>query len=160
MNNVDEMIKDFGIMFVPTQWGTMLETGISVDRLNGNMFDLSVLQRWEDECEDGPKSYVFSFQVGNELIGFGINQHKEFIEKDVKDLGEETEFVMLNDHCLEILDIKSSVLRRYSLQLVEEVLPKEKQVSEDGIDIEVIGNINVEELNLKNELSNPFDMEF
>ena len=44
----------------------MLESGIEVDVLNNNLFDLSVIDLCEGEGKRAPNSFIFSFKVGDE----------------------------------------------------------------------------------------------
>ena len=43
MERLNDLKNNYGIRLVPVQWKTMLESGIEVDVLNNNLFDLSVI---------------------------------------------------------------------------------------------------------------------
>ena len=60
MERLSELKNNYGIRLVPVQWKTMLESGIEVDVLNNNLFDLSVIDLCEGEEKRSPNSFIFS----------------------------------------------------------------------------------------------------
>ena len=133
MKIVDGLKDGFGIRLVPVQWRTMLENGIEIDVQNNNLFDLSVLDLCKGRGGNDPKSFIFSFKVGDEEIAFGVKQRTEIVEKIVDGhICTEIVPMPLNDHFLEIIDSKNGTLRTYSLELIEEVVPNElKEINND-----------------------------
>ena len=104
----------------------MLENGIEIDVQNNNLFDLSVLDLCQGRGGNDPKSFIFSFKVGDEEIAFGVKQRTEIVEKIVDGhICTEIVPVPLNDHYIEITDCKNGTLRTYSLELIEEIVPEE-----------------------------------
>ena len=108
MERLNDLKNNYGIRLVPVQWKTMLESGIEVDVLNNNLFDLKVF----DLCtENNPVKYIFSFRVGDEVITFGVMQRTEVVEKIVDGhVCTNTVLAPLNDHCLEITDVKNNAI--------------------------------------------------
>ena len=105
MERMSELKNNYGIRLVPVQWKTMLESGIEVDILNNNLFDLSVIDLCEGEEKRSPNSFIFSFRVGDEEIAFGVRQRTEIVEKIVDGhVCIEIVPVPLNDHFIEIID--------------------------------------------------------
>ena len=166
MNSIDEMKKELGIRLVPVQWKTMLESGIEVDVLNNNLFDLSVIDLCEGEGERSPNSFIFSFRVGDEEIAFGVKQRTEIVEKIVDGhVCTNIVPIPLNDHYIEIVDSKNGTLRTYSLELIEEIIPNELKEINDDRDTYVSGNINIKEYDVDQEFVDPeyvdpFSMEY
>ena len=159
MSKLDEMKNELGVRFIPVQWSSILENGMEVDVINNNMFNLNVL----DLCklETDPKSYIFNFMVGDEVISFGVKQRTEIVEKIVDGhLCTEIVPVPMNDHFLEIIDSKNGTLRTYSLQLIEEVVPNELKEINDDRDTYVAGHINITEYDVDEAVENPFEVEF
>ena len=153
--------NNYGIRLVPVQWKTMLESGIEVDILNNNLFDLSVIDLCEGEEKRSPNSFIFSFRVGDEEIAFGVRQRTEIVEKIVDGhVCTEIVPVPMNDHFLEIIDSKNGTLRTYSLELIEEVVPNElKEINKDR-ETYVAGHINIKEFDVDDMVEDPFSMEY
>ena len=146
MKTKEDLQNDFGIRLVPVQWRTMLENGIEIDIQNNNLFDLSVLDLCKGRCGNDPKSFIFSFKVGDEEIAFGVKQRTEIVEKIIDGhICTEIVPIPLNDHFLEITDIKNGTLRTYSLELIEEIVPNELKEINGDRDTYVSGNINIKE---------------
>ena len=104
----------------------MLENGIEIDVQNNNLFDLSVLDLCKGRGGNDPKSFIFSFKVGDEEIAFGVKQRTEIVEKIIDGhICTEIVPVPMNDHFLEIIDSKNGTLRTYSLELIEEIVPND-----------------------------------
>ena len=159
MERLNDLKNNYGIRLVPVQWKTMLESGIEVDVLNNNLFDLKVF----DLCtENNPVKYIFSFRVGDEVITFGVMQRTEVVEKIVDGhVCTNTVLAPLNDHCLEITDVKNNAIKRYSLKMVEEIVPEEyRDKVPDYVDTHVMGNIHIETEPVEPEYVNPFEVEF
>ena len=105
MKTKEGLQNDFGIRLVPVQWRTMLENGIEIDVQNNNLFDLSVLDLCKGRGGNDPKSFIFSFKVGDEEIAFGVKQRTEIVEKIIDGhICTEIVPVPLNDHFIEIVD--------------------------------------------------------
>ena len=139
----------------------MLESGIEVDILNNNLFDLSVIDLCEGEEKRSPNSFIFSFRVGDEEIAFGVRQRTEIVEKIVDGhVCTEIVPVPLNDHFIEIIDSKNGTLRTYSLQLIEEVVPNELKEINDDRDTYISGHINIKEYDVDEAVEDPFSMEY
>ena len=161
MKTKEGLQNDFGIRLVPVQWRTMLENGIEVDVLNDNLFDLSVLDLCKGRGGNDPKSFIFSFKVGDEEIAFGVKQRTEIVEKIVDGhVCTEIVPVPLNDHFIEIVDSKNGTLRTYSLQLIEEVVPEELKEINNDRDTYIAGNINIKEYEVDGIVEDPFSMEY
>lgn len=157
----ESLQNDFGIRLVPVQWRTMLENGIEIDVQNNNLFDLSVLDLCKGRGGNDPKSFIFSFKVGDEEIAFGVKQRTEIVEKIIDGhICTEIVPVPMNDHFLEIIDSKNGTLRTYSLQLIEEVVPNELKEINDGRDTYVAGHINIKEYDVDEAVEDPFSMEY
>ena len=139
----------------------MLESGIEVDVLNNNLFDLSVIDLCEGEGKRAPNSFIFSFKVGDEEIALGVRQRTEIVEKIVDGhVCTEIVPVPLNDHFIEIVDSKNGTLRTYSLQLIEEVMPEELKEINNDRDTYIAGNINIKEYEVDEIVEDPFNMEY
>lgn len=139
----------------------MLESGIEVDVLNNNLFDLSVIDLCEGEGKRAPNSFIFSFKVGDEEIALGVRQRTEIVEKIIDGhICTERVPVPLNDHFIEIVDSKNGTLRTYSLQLIEEVMPEELKEINDDRDTYVAGHINIKEYDVDEAVEDPFNMEY
>ena len=139
----------------------MLESGIEVDVLNNNLFDLSVIDLCEGEGKRAPNSFIFSFKVGDEEIALGVRQRTEIVEKIIDwHICTEIVPVPLNDHFIEIVDSKNGTLRTYSLQLIEEVMPEELKEINDDRDTYVAGHINIKEYDVDEAVEDPFNMEY
>ena len=161
METISDLKKDFGVRLVPVQWKTMLESGIEVDVLNNNLFDLSVIDLCEGEGKRAPNSFIFSFKVGDEEIALGVRQRTEIVEKIIDGhICTEIVPVPLNDHFIEIVDSKNGTLRTYSLQLIEEVMPEELKEINDDRDTYVAGHINIKEYDVDEAVEDPFNMEY
>ena len=161
MERLSELKNNYGIRLVPVQWKTMLESGIEVDVLNNNLFDLSVIDLCEGEGKRAPNSFIFSFKVGDEEIALGVRQRTEIVEKIVDGhICTEIVPMPLNDHFLEIIDSKNGTLRTYSLQLIEEVVPNELKEINGDRDTYVSGNINIKEFDVNEVVEDPFSMEY
>ncbi len=157
----ESLQNDFGIRLVPVQWRTMLENGIEIDVQNNNLFDLSVLDLCKGRGGNDPKSFIFSFKVGDEEIAFGVKQRTEIVEKIIDGhVCTEIVPVPLNDHFIEIADSKNGTLRTYSLQLIEEVMPEELKEINNDRDTYVAGHINIKEYDVDEAVENPFNMEY
>ena len=153
--------NNYGIRLVPVQWKTMLESGIEVDILNNNLFDLSVIDLCEGEEKRSPNSFIFSFRVGDEEIAFGVRQRTEIVEKIVDGhVCTEIVPVPMNDHFLEIIDSKNGTLRTYSLELIEEVVPNELKEINNDRETYVAGHINIKEYDVDEAVEDPFNMEY
>ena len=139
----------------------MLESGIEVDILNNNLFDLSVIDLCEGEEKRSPNSFIFSFRVGDEEIALGVRQRTEIVEKIVDGhVCTEIVPVPLNDHFIEIIDSKNGTLRTYSLQLIEEVMPEELKEINNDRETYVSGHINIKEYDVDEAVEDPFSMEY
>ena len=139
----------------------MLESGIEVDILNNNLFDLSVIDLCEGEEKRSPNSFIFSFRVGDEESAFGVRQRTEIVEKIVDGhVCTEIVPVPLNDHFIEIIDSKNGTLRTYSLQLIEEVMPEELKEINNDRETYVAGHINIKEYDVEEAVEDPFSMEY
>ena len=139
----------------------MLESGIEVDVLNNNLFDLSVIDLCEGEGKRAPNSFIFSFKVGDEEIALGVRQRTEIVEKIVDGhICTEIVPMPLNDHFIEIIDCKNGTLRTYSLQLIEEIVPEELKEINDDRDTYVSGHINIKEYDVDKIVEDPFSVEF
>lgn len=166
MGTISDLKKDFGVRLVPVQWRTMLENGIEVDVLNDNLFDLSVLDLCKGRGGNDPKSFIFSFKVGDEEIAFGVKQRTEIVEKIVDGhVCTEIVPVPLNDHFIEIIDSKNGTLRTYSLELIEEIVPEELKEINDDRETYISGHINIKEYNVdvvdkEPEYVDPFSLEY
>ena len=163
MSSIDEMKKELGVWLVPVQWKSLLESGIEVDILNNNLFDLRVLDLCKGRGGNDPKSFIFSFKVGDEEIAFGVKQRTEIAEKIVNgNVCTNIVPIPLNDHYIEIVDTKNNLLRKYSLVMEEELVPEHlKDKVPDFMDTHVVGNVNIKTYDLENEvLENPFEVEF
>ena len=161
MERMSELKNNYGIRLVPVQWKTMLESGIEVDILNNNLFDLSVIDLCEGEEKRSPNSFIFSFRVGDEEIAFGVRQRTEIVEKIVDGhVCTEIVPVPLNDHFIEIVDSKNGTLRTYSLQLIEEVMPEELKEINNDRETYVAGHINIKEYDVDEAVEDPFSMEY
>ena len=161
MEIVDGLEDGFGIKLIPVQWRSMLENGIEVDVFNDNLFDLSVLDLCKGRGGKDPKSFIFSFKVGDEEIAFGVRQRTEIVEKIVDGhVCTEIVPVPLNDHFIEIIDSKNGTLRTYSLQLIEEVMPEELKEINNDRETYVAGHINIKEYDVEEAVEDPFSMEY
>ena len=161
MERLSELKNNYGIRLVPVQWKTMLESGIEVDVLNNNLFDLSVIDLCEGEGKRAPNSFIFSFKVGSEEIAFGVKQRTEIVEKIVDGhICIEIVPMPLNDHFIEIVDSKNGTLRTYSLQLIEEVMPEELKEINNDRETYVSGHINIKEYDVDEAVEDPFNMEY
>lgn len=161
MERLSELKNNYGIRLVPVQWKTMLESGIEVDVLNNNLFDLSVIDLCEGEGKRAPNSFIFSFKVGDEEIALGVRQRTEIVEKIVDGhVCTEIIPVPLNDHFIEIVDSKNGALRTYSLQLIEEVMPEELKKINNDRDTYIAGNINIKEYEVDEIVEDPFSLEY
>lgn len=161
MERLSELKNNYGIRLVPVQWKTMLESGIEVDVLNNNLFDLSVIDLCEGEGKRAPNSFIFSFKVGDEEIALGVRQRTEIVEKIIDGhICTEIVPVPLNDHFIEIVDSKNGTLRTYSLQLIEEVMPEELKEINNDRDTYVAGHINIKEYDVDEAVEDPFNMEY
>ena len=161
MERMSEFKNNYGIRLVPVQWKTMLESGIEVDVLNNNLFDLSVIDLCEGEGKRAPNSFIFSFKVGDEEIALGVRQKTEIVEKIVDGhICTEIVPVPLNDHFIEIVDSKNGTLRTYSLQLIEEVMPEELKEINNDRDTYIAGNINIKEYEVDEIVEDPFSLEY
>ena len=161
MERMSELKNNYGIRLVPVQWKTMLESGIEVDILNNNLFDLSVIDLCEGEEKRSPNSFIFSFRVGDEEIALGVRQRTEIVEKIVDGhVCTEIVPVPLNDHFIEIIDSKNGTLRTYSLQLIEEVMPEELKEINNDRETYVAGHINIKEYDVDEAVEDPFSMEY
>lgn len=139
----------------------MLESGIEVDVLNNNLFDLSVIDLCEGEGKRAPNSFIFSFKVGDEEIALGVRQRTEIVEKIVDGhICTEIVPMPLNDHFIEIVDSKNGTLRTYSLQLIEEVMPEELKEINNDRDTYIAGNINIKEYEVDEIVEDPFSLEY
>ena len=139
----------------------MLESGIEVDVLNNNLFDLSVIDLCEGEGKRAPNSFIFSFKVGDEEIALGVRQKTEIVEKIVDGhICTEIVPMPLNDHFIEIVDSKNGTLRTYSLQLIEEVMPEELKEINNDRETYVSGHINIKEYDVDEAVEDPFNMEY
>lgn len=139
----------------------MLENGIEIDVQNNNLFDLSVLDLCKGRGGNDPKSFIFSFKVGDEEIAFGVKQRTEIVEKIIDGhICTEIVPVPLNDHFIEIVDSKNSTLRTYSLQLIEEIIPEELKEINDDRDTYIAGNINIKEYEVDEIVEDPFSLEY
>ena len=139
----------------------MLENGIEIDVQNNNLFDLSVLDLCKGRGGNDPKSFIFSFKVGDEEIAFGVKQRTEIVEKIIDGhICTEIVPVPLNDHFIEIVDSKNGTLRTYSLQLIEEVMPEELKEINNDRETYVAGNINIKEYDVDEVVEDPFSMEY
>ena len=153
--------NNYGIRLVPVQWKTMLESGIEVDVLNNNLFDLSVIDLCEGEGKRSPNSFIFSFKVGDEEIALGVKQRTEIVEKVVDGhVCTDLKLLPMNDHYLEITDCKNGTLRTYSLQLIEEIVPEELKEINDDRDTYVADHINIKEFDVDDMVEDPFSMEY
>ena len=153
--------NNYGIRLVPVQWKTMLESGIEVDVLNNNLFDLSVIDLCEGEGKRSPNSFIFSFKVGDEEIALGVKQRTEIVEKIVDGhVCTDLKLLPMNDHYLEITDCKNGTLRTYSLQLIEEIVPEELKEINGDRDTYVAGHINIKEFDVDDMVEDPFSMEY
>ena len=161
MKTKEGLQNDFGIRLVPVQWRTMLENGTEIDVQNNNLFDLSVLDLCKGRGGNDPKSFIFSFKVGDEEIAFGVKQRTEIVEKIIDGhICTEIVPVPLNDHFIEIVDSKNSTLRTYSLQLIEEIIPEELKEINDDRDTYIAGNINIKEYEVDEIVEDPFSLEY
>ena len=161
MKIVDGLQENFGIRLVPVQWRTMLENGIEIDVQNNNLFNLSVLDLCQDRGGKEPKSFIFSFRVGDEEIAFGVKQRTEIVEKIVDGhVCTEIVPVPMNDHFLEIIDSKNGTLRTYSLELIEEIIPEELKEINDNRETYISGNINIKEFDIDEVVEDPFSLEY
>lgn len=161
MERMSELKNNYGIRLVPVQWKTMLESGIEVDILNNNLFDLSVIDLCEGEEKRSPNSFIFSFKVGDEEIALGVRQRTEIVEKIVDGhMCTEIVPVPMNDHFLEIIDSKNGTLRTYSLQLIEEVMPEQLKEINNDRETYVAGHINIKEYDVDEAVEDPFSMEY
>lgn len=161
MKTKEGLQNEFGIRLVPVQWRTMLENGIEIDVQNNNLFDLNVLDLCKGRGGNDPKSFIFSFKVGDEEIAFGVKQRTETVEKIVDGhICTELVPVPLNDHFIEIVDSKNGTLRTYSLQLIEEIMPEELKEINDDRDTYIAGNINIKEYEVDEIVEDPFSMEY
>ena len=161
MERLNDLKNNYGIRLVPVQWKTMLESGIEVDVLNNNLFDLSVIDLCEGEGKRVPNSFIFSFKVGDEEIALGVRQRTEIVEKIIDGhICTEIVPMPLNDHFIEIIDCKNGTLRTYSLQLIEEVMPEELKEINDDRDTYVAGHINIKEYDVDEAVEDPFNMEY
>ena len=139
----------------------MLESGIEVDVLNNNLFDLSVIDLCEGEGKRAPNSFIFSFKVGDEEIALGVRQRTEIVEKIVDGhICTEIVPMPLNDHFIEIVDSKNGTLRTYSLQLIEEVMPEELKEINNDRDTYIAVNINIKEYEVDEIVEDPFSLEY
>ena len=161
MTIVDGLQNDFMVRLVPVQWRTMLESGIEVDVQNNNLFDLSVLDLCKGKGGNDPKSFIFSFRVGDEEIAFGVRQRTEVVEKIVDGhVCTDLKLLPMNDHFLEITDIKNGTLRTYSLEMIEEIVPNELKEINGDRDTYISGNINIKEYDVDEAVEDPFSMEY
>ena len=161
MERLNDLKNNYGIRLVPVQWKTMLESGIEVDVLNNNLFDLSVIDLCEGEEKRSPNSFIFSFRVGDEEIAFGVRQRTEIVEKIIDGhVCTDIVPVPLNDHFIEIVDSKNGTLRTYSLQLIEEVMPEELKEINNDRETYVSGHINIKEYDVDEAVEDPFNMEY
>lgn len=161
METISDLKKDFGVRLVPTQWHTMLENGIEIDVQNNNLFDLSVLDLCKGRGGNDPKSFIFSFKVGDEEITFGVKQKTEIVEKIVDGhVCTDLKLLPLNDHFIEIVDSKNGTLRTYSLQLIEEIMPEELKEINDDRETYISGKININEFDVDEVVEDPFSMEY
>ena len=161
MERLSELKNNYGIRLVPVQWKTMLESGIEVDVLNNNLFDLSVSDICEGEGKRAPNSFIFSFKVGDEEIALGVRQRTEIVEKIVDGhICTEIVPMPLNDHFIEIIDSKNGTLRTYSLQLIEEIMPEELKEINNDRDTYIAGNINIKEYEVDEIVEDPFSLEY
>ena len=161
MERLSELKNNYGIRLVPVQRKTMLESGIEVDVLNNNLFDLSVIDLCEGEGKRAPNSFIFSFKVGDEEIALGVRQRTEIVEKIVDGhICTEIVPMPLNDHFIEIVDSKNGTLRTYSLQLIEEVMPEELKEINNDRDTYIAGNINIKEYEVDEIVEDPFSLEY
>lgn len=157
----ESLQNDFGIRLVPVQWRTMLENGIEIDVQNNNLFDLSVLDLCKGRGGNDPKSFIFSFKVGDEEIAFGVKQRTDIVEKIIDGhICTEIVPVPLNDHFIEIIDSKNGTLRTYSLQLIEEIMPEELKEINNDRDTYIAGNINIKEYEVDGIVEDPFSLEY
>ena len=139
----------------------MLENGIEIDEQDKNLIDLSVIDLCKGRGGNDPKSFIFSFKVGDEEIAFGVKQRTEIVEKIVDGhVCTEIVPVPLNDHFIEIVDSKNGTLRTYSLQLIEETIPEELKEINDDRDTYVAGNINIKEYEVDEIVEDPFSLEY
>ena len=139
----------------------MLENCIEIDVQNNNLFDLSVLDLCKGRGGNDPKSFIFSFKVGDEEIAFGVKQRTEIVEKIIDGhVCTEIVPVPLNDHFIEIVDSKNGTLRTYSLQLIEEVMPEELKEINNDRDTYIAGNINIKEYEVDEIVEDPFSLEY
>ena len=162
MERLSDLKNNYGIRLVPVQWKTMLESGIEIDILNNNLFDLSVIDLCEGEGEGTPNSFLFNFNVGNEEIILGVRQRTEVVEKIVDGhLCTDLKVLPMNDHFLEIIDRKNGAIRKYSIEMIEEIIPEELKTDDADRDTGVVGNINITELKMVEDPTlDPFDVEF
>ena len=161
MERLSELKNNYSIRLVPVQWKTMLESGIEVDVLNNNLFDLSVIDLCEGEGKRAPNSFIFSFKVGDEEIALGVRQRTEIVEKIVDGhICTEIVPMPLNDHFIEIIDSKNGTLRTYSLQLIEEIMPEELKEINNDRDTYIAGNINIKESEVDEIVEDPFSLEY
>ena len=161
MERLSELKNNYGIRLVPVQWKTMLESGIEVDVLNNNLFDLSVIDLCEGEEKRSPNSFIFSFRVGDEEIAFGVRQRTEIVEKIIDGhVCTDIVPIPLNDHYIDITDSKNGTLRTYSLQLIEEVMPEELKEINNDRDTYIAGNINIKEYEVDGIVEDPFSLEY
>ena len=140
----------------------MLENGIEIDVQNNNLFDLSVLDLCKSRGGNDPKSFIFSFKVGDEEIAFGVKQRTEIVEKIVDGhVCTDLKLLPMNDHFLEIIDRKNGAIRKYSIEMIEEIIPEELKADDEDRDTGVVGNINITELKMvEDPMLDPFSMEF
>ena len=139
----------------------MLENGIEIDVQNNNLFDLSVLDLCKGRGGNDPKSFIFSFKVGDEEIAFGVKQRTDIVEKIIDGhICTEIVPVPLNDHFIEIIDSKNGTLRTYSLQLIEEIMPEELKEINNDRDTYIAGNINIKEYEVDGIVEDPFSLEY
>ena len=161
MERLNDLKNNYGIRLVPVQWKTMLESGIEVDVLNNNLFDLSVMDLCEGEEKRSPNSFIFSFRVGDEEIAFGVRQRTEIVEKIIDGhVCTDIVPIPLNDHYIEITDCKNGTLRTYSLQLIEEVMPEELKEINNDRETYVSGHINIKQYDVDEAVEDPFNMEY
>jgi type I restriction enzyme M protein len=107
----------------------MLDSGIEVEVVNNNLFDLKVF----DLCtENNPVKYIFSFRVGDEVITFGVMQRTEVVEKivDREDLEEDKYFSKL----VKYTEVKEN---NYNLSVSTYV---EKEDTREVVDIKVLND--------------------
>ena len=159
-----EQDKVFNITYRPIRWTKELENSIELDNIASNLFDLKVFESNEPLADSCATNNTFTFKVGTEEIFFSVVQRVDVIETVVDGhVCTNLTAIPIYDHFLEIFDSKNNIKRRYSLEMIEEVIPEEiKDYAPEFMDTHIKGNINIktEPEYAEPEDIDPFDLPF